>query len=216
MRTFKLVTAVVAVALALSACGSSASTPGPGGAGPTGTGGGDLPIGSLPAMPAAGGGSCQVSVIGDVTASWTAKQDLSSVMLSYWLSPSNRTVLSLKDGEESLILNCQGTAGSVNFLSPSGTTSALFPKSPKSYVIPVGGILGGADPGEISMLFNLKDKSIWKVIEAGTFNVTTFGGGKFAGTFSAKVGKVGEDLKTVVATATLSGSFEMGCPGSMG
>jgi hypothetical protein len=168
-------------------------------------------------MPAAGGGSCQVNVTGDVTASWTAKQDMSSVLLSYWLSPANRKTLSLKDGEESLILNCQGAGGSVNFISPNGTTTANFPQSPKSYVIPTGGILGGAAAGQISMLFSTNDKTLmWKVVEAGTFNVTTFGGGKFAGTFSVKVGMVGDDLKTITGTAMVSGSFDMGCPSSAG
>ncbi len=215
MRTARLVTAVVAVLLGLSACSGSASTPGPGGAGPAATVNG-APGVSLPAMPAVGGGSCKVSVTGDATASWTASQDMSSVMVSYWLSPSNRAVLAMKDGEESLILNCKGTGGSVNFLSPSGTTSATFPRSPKSYAIPAGGFLGGADTGQISMLFNLDDKAIWKVTEAGTFNVTTFDGGKFSGTFSVKVGKVGDDLTTIVGTAMITGSFDMACPSGIG
>jgi hypothetical protein len=48
---------------------------------------------------------------------------------------------------------------------------------------------------------------------AGSFKVTTLGGGKFAGAFSVKVGKSGDDLKTIVATAVVSGSFEFGCTG---
>jgi hypothetical protein len=54
------------------------------------------------------------------------------------------------------------------------------------------------------MLLNLKDSQIWKVTEAGSFKVTAFGGGKFAGTFSAKIGRVGDDLTTIVATAVVS------------
>lgn len=204
MRTARLASAVVAALFAFSACGGG-STPGQGGAGPAATVN-DAPV----------GGSCKVSVTGEATVSWTANQDMSSVMVSYWLSAANRKVLSLKDGEESLILNCKGTGGSVNFLSPTGTTSTNFPRSPKSYVIPVGGLLGGADPGQITMLFNLGDKALWKVTEAGTFNVTTFDGGKFAGTFSVRVGKVGDDLTTIVGTAMITGSFDMACPSGIG
>ena len=62
--------------------------------------------------------------------------------------------------------------------------------APKDYVIPTGGILGGAAPGQISALFTIGDKSdLWKVIEPGSFKVTTFGGGKFAGTFHSKSGR---------------------------
>lgn len=208
MRIIKLASVVVALAVVAAGCGGSSSA---GVSSPAATGQNGSPALPSVVMPAAGGGSCQVDISGDVTTSWHATQDLSNLMVSYWLSASSREALSLTG--EALLLNCKGSGGSVSFTTPDKTLSADFPKSPKDYVVPAGGILGGAQPGQVSMLLNLNDHNVWKVTEAGSFKVTTFGGGKFAGTFSVKVGKSGDDLKTIVATAVVSGSFDFGCTG---
>ena len=204
--------ALMVLAFAAAACGNSASS---GGAGsPAGSPAGGTATGGISdrSYPAAGGGSCSVTVSGDVTASWQRKQDASSLMVTYWLSESEREFLDMTAGEESFLLNCQSDKGTISLYNTSGTTAAQFPQAPKSYVIASGGILGGGEPGQISMLVTLQDtSSIWKVSEAGTFEVTTFTGSKFAGTFQAKVAKVGDDLKTVVATATVSGTFDFDC-----
>jgi len=206
MRFVRLASAVAAFAIVAAGCGSGAASGGPGATGQNGN-----PAASLPAMPAAGGGSCQINITGDVTASWQAKQDSGTLLVSYWLSASSRQMMALTG--EALIFNCKGSAGSVSFTTPSDTTATDFPKSPKDYVIPAGGILGGATPGQISLLVNLNDHNIWKVTEPGSFNVKTFGGGKFAGDFSIKIGKTGDDLKTIVANAVISGTFDLGCTG---
>jgi hypothetical protein len=218
MRFVRLASVVAALAIAAGACSSSSSTAGPGatagagGTGPASNPSAAMPALSLPVMPAAGGGSCSVNVTGDKTVSWEAKQDMSSLMVSYWLSAADRQMLSL-DGEN-LILNCKGSGGSVSFMLGSGTTAADFVKGPKDYVIAAGGLLGGNVAGQISMIFGFDDKSIWKVTEPGSFKVTTLGGGKFAGTFTAKIGKSSDDLQSIVANAVLSGTFDMGCTGS--
>jgi len=67
-------------------------------------------------------------------------------------------------------------------------------------------------PGEIGVLINLHDNLIWAAAEAGTFDVTTFGDGKFAGTFSVKI-KATADLQTRAANAVLTGSFDLSCTG---
>ena len=202
---------LLASALAVAACGSSSapgSTGGPSGD-PTTRATSKVP-GDLPAV---GGGSCSVSLTGDVTASWTDTQDLSSVLITYWLGASERAVLKLPDGEESFLFNCQGEAGQLSMYSTGDTTSAQFPKAPGTYVIPKGGILGGGEPGQASMLLTLGEDTFWRVAEPGTLNITTLNGSKFAGNFQAKVQKLGDDLKTVVASGTLSGTFEFGCTG---
>jgi hypothetical protein len=99
----------------------------------------------------------------------------------------------------------------VSFTLGAGTTAADFVKGPKDYVIGAGGLLGANVAGQISLLVDFHDSSIWKVTDPGTFKVTTFGGSKFAGTFTAKIGKTGDDLQSIVANAVLAGTFDMGC-----
>jgi hypothetical protein len=206
MRMIKLASAVVAVAIVVAGCGGqSAGAGSPGATGPAATS-----SSTVAAHPAAGG-SCQVTVTGDITASWKATQDNSSLLVSYWLSSSSRTMMALSG--EALILNCKGAAGSVSFTTPDKTSTSDFPKAPKNYVVPMGGVIDTAQPGEIGMLLNLNDKQVWKVVEPGSFNVTTFGNGKFVGTFLVKIGRVGDDLTTITGNAVVSGSFDFGCTG---
>jgi hypothetical protein len=209
MTTRRLAAALCALALVVSAC-SRGSSPGSS-AGPSAAG--DTSALSVPQLPAAGGGSCTVAITGDVSKSWTASQTMGSLLVSYWLSPAEAAVLSLSADEAYFIMNCQGSDGSVSFTLTNNTTRAQFPEAPGTYVIPAaGGLLGlGGDPGQVGMLLSLHDSAIWNATEPGTFKITTFGGGKFAGTFQAKVGKLGDDLKTIAATATLSGSFDLSC-----
>jgi hypothetical protein len=210
--------AALAVALVVAACGGSASTVAPGASGDNGaTGATPASVDATHAdqtfvMPAGGNGSCSVNITGDVTRSWTAKQDMGTLLVTQWLGKASRSMMSLKDGEESLILNCKGTGGSISFMTAAGTTSAMFPKGPKQYVISSGSLLGSDTAGEIGTVINLGDKLIWAVAEPGTFTVTTFGGSKFAGTFSVKL-KATEDLQTRAANATLTGTFDLSCTG---
>lgn len=210
MRFIRLTSVIAAMAIVASACGSSASTAGPGRTlAPGESAQVTLPAG-LPSMPAIGGGSCSVNITGDETKSWTSPQTMGSLLISYWLTPANRTLVALKAGEESLIFNCESAGGSVSFLTTNETTSAQFVKGPKEYVISAGGLLGG-DPGKIKLLLNLKDESLWKVIEDGSFKITTFTGSKFSGTFSAKLAKADDMLKYTAGTAVITGTFDLNC-----
>ena len=163
-------------------------------------------------MPGGGNGTCSVNITGDVSKSWTTKQDMGTLLVSQWLSASSRSMMSLKDGEESLILNCKGDGGSISFMTAGGTTSATFPKGPKTYTISSGSLLGTDTAGEIGSVINMNDKLIWAPAEPGTFEVKTFGGGKFSGTFTLKI-KATADLQTRAANATLTGSFDLSCTG---
>jgi hypothetical protein len=212
MPTRKLLTIAAAFALAVAACGGSASSAAPGS---TSTAGATKDGGAVPTVdiPAAGGGSCKVEVTGDVTKSWESKQTQGTLLLSQWLSDKSRKVLSLADNEEAMLLNCGSGKSSVNFTTAAGTTSAQFKAGPGSYVIAAGGMLGGGSaPGEIGLLFNADDSKVWGAEEPGTFTVTTFGGGKFIGTFSVKV-VTSFDTGTTHSHATITGSFDLGCTG---
>ncbi len=213
MARLRFGAAVLAAALVASACSSSASTVAPGASTGNGGNGGNATAATKSfVMPPGGNGSCSVNISGDVTKSWTAKQDMGTLLVSQWLGTSSRSMMSLKDGEESMILNCKGDGGSISFMTADGTTSAMFPKGPKTYTISTGSLLGSDAAGEIGTVINLNDKLIWSTAEPGTFTVTTFGGGKFVGTFSVKI-KATADLQSRAANATLSGSFDLSCTG---
>jgi hypothetical protein len=222
MRFLRLASLIAALAVASAACGSSAATAAPadgsapGSATPTptpaATDAGGNPTVSLPAMPAAGGGSCKVQITGDVNKSWEASQTQGTLLLSQWLSSSDRELMSIAADEDSMILNCSTDAGTANFSTTSGTTSALFPKAPGTYVIATGG-LGSDKPGQIGVLVNTKDKLLWKTSEPGAFTIKSFGGGKFAGSFTVKLVTY-LDSGSTHSSATMTGTFDLGCTGS--
>jgi hypothetical protein len=64
----------------------------------------------------------------------------------------------------------------------------------------------------VGVLVDTKDKKIWKVSEPGTFAIQTFGGSKFAGTFSFKIASILDSGPA--STAAISGSFDLSCTGS--
>jgi len=202
--------AVVAVALVVAACGSSGSSAVPATAGQSqapaasaATSGGDVVPSFV--MPAGGNGACSVNIAGAVSRSWTGKQDMGTLEISQWLGESSRSMLQLKPGDEMFILNCKGDTGSIDFTSPQGTTESQFPKVGDS-VVAAGGILGGGDAGQLSVLVNLKDQQLWHVKAPGTFTVTTFGGSRFAGTFKFTITSDAGD-------ADVTGQFDLSCTG---
>jgi hypothetical protein len=207
----KLAAIAAAFAIAVAACGGSASSAAPG----TTNAPGATDNGSQPTIniPAAGGGTCKISITGDVTSSWETQQTQGTLLLSQWLSKSSRAVLSLADNEESMILNCGSDQGSVNFTMSPGTTSAQFKQGPGTYVIQSGGLIAATSaPGQLSLLFNSKDSKVWGAEEPGTFTVTTFGGGKFIGSFSVKI-VTSFDTGDTHSHAVITGSFDLGCTG---
>jgi hypothetical protein len=195
-----------ALVLVVAACGSSSSSAAPGSMAP---GASSAPEASTdanpPSMAAAGGGSCSVDITGATQKSWKSPQNIGTLLVGYWLSASDRDMLSMTDTEAALIFNCQSDSGSVSFTLTNGTTTAQFPMAPADYVIAPSASTG--DPGQITIIVSLKDDNLWRVAEPGTFKVTTFGGGKFAGTFQVK-------LTSSVGDASVTGLFDLGCTGS--
>jgi hypothetical protein len=215
MPRTKLVSLIAALAIAAAACGGgSKATPTSGGAGPTQPASSGQAV-DMPSFAAAGGGSCGVQIDGDFTKSWHTDQTAGTLMVSYWLSPSNRSLLGVADGMEEILINCpSGEGPAISLSSTTGTTAAQLPKAPGTYVIETGGIIGANKPGEIHAILDLKDSSVWSVTEPGTFEFTSFTPSHLVGTFTMKIGKSGADQSTV-ATATVSGTFDLGCTGDV-
>lgn len=205
-----LVLAILAIVVA--ACGSSASTPGAGNSTPGANPGSSSAASvDLPNLPAAGGGSCSVKATGGAEVSWNSPQNMGSLLVGYWLGASELSVLSLGPDAAYMLMNCQSDKGSISLYTTNDTTTAQFPEKPGTYVIEAGGLLGDTKPGEIQALVTFSDKSLWRITEPGSFAVTAFDGHHFAGTFTLKIGKESDDLQSIVATATVSGTFDLNC-----
>ncbi len=205
---------LVGTAVVAAACGTSFSTGGPGSSLPAGATPGKTSAVDLPSLPAAGGGSCNVKITGGVETSWVSPQTMGTLLISYWLSQADRSLLSVGPDEAYMLMNCQSDSGSISLTTTNQTTAAQFPEKPGTYVIEAGGILSDTQPGDVQAIVVFHNDTLWKVTKPGTFVVTTFGGGHFAGTFSLEVGQESDDLSTIVATATVSGTFDLACTGS--
>jgi hypothetical protein len=123
-------------------------------------------------------------------------------------------MLAVKDGEAELLINCQSDQGSISLTTTAGTTSAQLPHSPATYVIEAGGLVADRKPGEIQTVINLKDTNLWSVTEPGTFDITSFNPSHLAGSFSFKIGRSDVGSQAILATATISGTFDLTCTGS--
>jgi hypothetical protein len=212
MKARRPALALAVLAIVVAACGSSASTAGAGNSAP-----GVIPGSSsassvgLPNLPAAGGGSCSVKVTGGTEVSWNSPQNAGSLLVGYWLGASELAVFSLSPDAAYILMNCQSDNGSISLYTTNDTTTAQFPESPGTYVIEAGGLLGDTKPGEIQALVTFPDKSLWRVTDPGSFVVTAFDGHHFAGTFTLNIGQESEDFQSIVATATVSGTFDLNC-----
>ncbi|MGD0247523.1 MAG: hypothetical protein ABSB75_00565 [Candidatus Limnocylindrales bacterium] len=200
---------LVVSAFLFAACSSSGSTPATNSSGSIGdsnpTSAGHV------SLPPVGGGSCSVKVTGGTEVSWQSPQDKASLVVSYWLSSAERALLSLTADQEYFLMNCQSAKGTLSFYTTTDTTHAQFPEAPGDYVIEAGGVLGDTKAGEVKALVTFPDKTLWRVTENGTFAIASFNGSHIAGTFTFKIGKESEDLQSIVATATVAGTFDMAC-----
>lgn len=157
-----------------------------------------------------GGGECEVNVTGDVTVSWKGDGGADAVGTEYWMSDDEiREALEfLATGTEEeqkrqveegmaedprlyiLLLNCTSTEDrgqNITFSPSNEATYADVPFGPGDYVVPVGGVFGGAqDPREFGVLFGVEGDDLWKVSEAGTFRITRWDNKGIAGTFDFK------------------------------
>jgi len=107
--------------------------------------------------------------------------------------------------DEAFIFNCKADSGTVDFTSTAGTTVDQLPVAPAKYTVAASGSTGD-NPGQLSALVNLHDGNSWRVASPGTFDITAFGGSKFAGTFQF-------DITSTAGTATVSGTFQEDCTG---
>ncbi len=196
-RLFGLLVCTAFAMSAVSACGIEQEVPGP--------------SGESPAL--AGGGECSVSLTGDVGTSWKQQQTAGTLLVSQWLSPSERQAVTLAEGQASFIFNCEGGTGSISFILGSGTTEQQFPEAPGEYVIAAGGVGATPTSGQMVLLVNLHDRSSWSVSEPGIFRITSFGNSKLAGSFDAKLNQTNEQ-GVLSGTATITGTFNLGCTGS--
>jgi hypothetical protein len=215
MPRLKIASLVAVLAIAATACGSGGSTTAPrsGGQGSTAPGATE-PAVVVPSFASAGGGSCGVQIDGDVTKSWHTEQTMATLLVSYWLTPGDRTMVGVANGEEELLINCQSDQGSISFTTTAGTTAAQLPKTAGTYVIETGGLLANRKPGEIQTIIDLKDSKAWRVTENGTFEITSFTPSHLAGSFTLKIGTSDSGSETIVASATISGTFDLACTGS--
>ena len=215
MPRTKIASLVAALAIAAAACssGGSKTTPASSGGASTEPGSSE-PAAVVPSFASAGGGSCGVQIDGDVTKSWHTDQTSATLLVSYWLTSGDRTMLGVEAGQEELLINCQSDEGSISLTTTAGTTAAQLPKAPGTYVIEAGGLTAERKPGQIQTVINLKDSKLWYVTEPGTFEITSFTPSHLAGSFAFKIGRSETGSQTVAATATISGTFDLGCTGS--
>jgi hypothetical protein len=200
MRT-AVVLAVVGM-FAVSACGGdddatgaasvdtgAVTTPAPGtddtgdDAGGTGGGTGDTgDEGSESEIPAAGEGSCRVTVSGDKQVEWTAGGTAADVASSYWFDDRDRDIL----GDEFvLILNCgDGSGDSLSLLAGTAADETTVPFGPGTYELSGSGAMMGDDL--FAVLLVLEDSETnWSVADAGgTVTIDRFDEAGIAGTFS--------------------------------
>lgn len=220
----------VIAALALAACGDNDDDDG----GFTGPGGSkDSPTrGSTSgggASAASNNGGCEVTVTGDVSASWKGRGGASALGSDYWYSDDEmkKIVGTLKSANESvddamkkdprlylLILNCTSTEGggknSISLFPSSKSKYKDVPFQPGEYVIPKqGGLGGGENPGEFGVLLSVGESG-FKVAEAGKLKITKFDKTGIAGTFSYK----GEEAiaQGTPKKISVEGKFDFACP----
>ena len=215
MPRLKIASLVAVLAIAATACGSGGSTAAPrsGGEGSTAPGSSE-PAVVVPSFASDVVWSCGVQIDGYVTMSWHTDLTLATLLVSYWLTPGDRSMVGVASGEEELLINCQSDEGSISLTTTSGTTAAQLPKAAGTYVIEAGGLGAERKPGEIQTIINLKDSKVWNVTEAGTFEITSFTPSHLAGSFTFKIGASDTGSQAIVAAATVSGTFDLGCTGS--
>jgi hypothetical protein len=217
MRTHTAAALLLAAAFAVAGCSSSAATAGSGADSSSAAEASTVPgstAAGLPKAPAGGGGLCSVQVTGATQVSWKSPQDKGSLLVSYWLSANDLKLLSLASDEVYVLMNCQSSQGTVSLTTAVGTKAAQFPKAPGTYVIDVGGPTSGGTPGDLVAIVTFPDKSLWRVTDKGSFVITSFTTSHFAGTFTIPIGKRSADLSSIVANATVSGTFDLACTGS--
>jgi hypothetical protein len=169
-----------------------------------------------------GDGGCSVDVSGDVTASWTGPDDISSVGSDYWMSDDELReayeTFALDDDppfDEArttgqpiftiLLLNCAGDDGnSVSLYASDASSYADVPEAAGTYPL-VGGI--DPPPATFSALFSLElgDDSLFRTDDAGgSVDITEWTDDRLSGTFQFGIVETFSDAPRA---ATVTGTF---------
>jgi hypothetical protein len=162
----------------------------------------------VPVMPAGGDGTCQVQISGQPNLSWEDHQDMGSILVTYWLSPAERK-MAMMEATETFLINCGTEAGSLSFSLSTSTTKDQFPFGPKTYATGPG---ASDTPGGVTVLVSLPGGDMFKLVEAGTFDISRLDGSRMTGTFNFKIAKfeIGKRASST-PVATVSGSFDYAC-----
>lgn len=205
-----LVAFLVLLAIFVAACGGGDSDGKPGGSENLGPGSSQ----SKPGSGSSASGECEVNVTGDQQVSYKAQGGNTAVGADYWFVSEDELAKLKEPKYYLLIVNCLSGTGdnknSLSFMPSPATTFKDLPFKPAEYVIPAGGLLGGAEkPGEMSVLLSV-GKSVYKVAEPGKLSITKFDRSGIAGTFSFKAEEgLAEGTPKKIS---VSGKFDYACP----
>ena len=159
------------------------------------------------------GGSCHVTVVGDINAEWTSSGGSSSVGYGPWVgSPGVTTPIGALD-ESFFVINCQdSTDNYVGFLSQN---EAKIPMEPATYVLPMSSsTLGSTDTSPIASLVTFQDSETnWVLMSNGELVITEFDDEHIAGRFTLPVTDAFAEMTgTSEGSAVITGEFDFENP----
>jgi hypothetical protein len=171
-----------------------------------------IPAPAEGAPPADGGGTCQVDVSGDETASWTGAGGPMALNTDYWLSAEQKQ--SFGDPFY-FVVNCQGVGGFLGFLAGTAAEQATIPYGPMDYTLQPGSVMGATDQVLGVMVTIDGSDTSYGVSAPGTLSITKFDDTGIAGTFSFTATDLlaGAGGDTAPArTITVTGQFDFANP----
>lgn len=155
--------------------------------------------------PSTDGGSCEVTVTGDVTANWTSGGGTAAVGYGPWFAGGGLD-------DTFFILSCIGPGESI--ISFGANVDSRIPMAPAVYTLSVGSnILGGTDqPDPIHSQVSIDGTDTnWGVREPGTFTIIEFDDAHISGTFDIPVhdslAKIVDPNAVGKGNATVTGTF---------
>lgn len=173
----------------------------------------DLPV-DAPVLPGDTGlGTCNVTVVGDVTAEWVSAGGSAAVGYGPWYEgPAITTMLGDTD-ETFFVLNCD--SGDGNYIGFLGQNEIPIPMTPATYVITPGdSVFGSSGEGPIGILVSMESTDTnWTLVSNGELVITEFDGEHIAGRFTLPVTDALAEMNgTSKGTAVISGTFDLANP----
>lgn len=172
---------------------------------------------AIPAPPDAapadtGGGTCQVDVTGDETASWVGSGGMMALNTDYWLSAEQKQAY----GDAFyFVVNCQGILGFLGFLAGTAAEQATIPYGPKDYVLSAADAADAGDqPIGVAVTIDGSDAG-YGLSQPGTLSITRFDADGIAGTFSFTATDLLAGVSggtTPARSITVTGSFAFDNP----